>query len=132
MRITTLLAFLTVSLVGAAGSALADTPPAAAQAAAAQAATADQTYVLGPADVVEVEVLGHADFKARARIDQDGTHPRFACPFAQLPQNRGTHCMGERVKRFGPVQRDVAKSTFAGEENIVSIHGLGRCGDAGR
>ena len=40
--------------------------------------------------------------------------------------------MGERIERFGPVQRDMAKSAFAGEENVVFIHRLSRCGDGGR
>ena len=30
-------------------------------------------YILGPDDVVDVEVLGRADFKTRARIGADGT-----------------------------------------------------------
>jgi polysaccharide export outer membrane protein len=36
-------------------------------------ATAAQTYVLGPGDVVEVDVLGRSDFKTRTRIRSDGT-----------------------------------------------------------
>jgi polysaccharide export outer membrane protein len=36
-------------------------------------ATASQTYVLGPGDVVEVDVLGRGDFKTRTRIRSDGT-----------------------------------------------------------
>ncbi len=38
-----------------------------------QVATADQTYMLGPADVIEVSVLGQADFTTRGRIGEDGT-----------------------------------------------------------
>ena len=38
-----------------------------------QAASADQTYMLGPADVIEVSVLGQADFTTRGRIGEDGT-----------------------------------------------------------
>jgi polysaccharide export outer membrane protein len=34
---------------------------------------AAQTYVLGPGDVVEVDVLGRSDFKTRTRIRSDGT-----------------------------------------------------------
>ena len=37
------------------------------------AASPDQNYILGPSDVVEIQVLGRADFTTRARIDQDGT-----------------------------------------------------------
>ena len=36
-------------------------------------AAAAQAYVLGPEDVVEIEVLGQADFKVRAPIGADGT-----------------------------------------------------------
>lgn len=36
-------------------------------------AGAAQTYVLGPGDVVEVDVLGRSDFKTRTRIRSDGT-----------------------------------------------------------
>ena len=36
-------------------------------------AGADQTYILGPADVVEVSVLGRSDYTTRARIGEDGT-----------------------------------------------------------
>ncbi len=37
------------------------------------APTADQGYILGPQDVVEVDVLGQADFKVRAPIGADGS-----------------------------------------------------------
>jgi polysaccharide export outer membrane protein len=47
------------------------------QAAPAAAATATEPapadYVLGPEDVVEVDLLGRADYKTRARIEADGT-----------------------------------------------------------
>jgi len=39
----------------------------------APAATTQQAYILGPEDVIEVEVLGQADFKVRAPIGADGT-----------------------------------------------------------
>jgi polysaccharide export outer membrane protein len=39
---------------------------------AAPSAAVDQGYVLGPQDVVEVDVLGQADFKVRAPIGADG------------------------------------------------------------
>ncbi len=42
-------------------------------AAVAPQAGADQTYVLGTADVIEVSVLGQADFTTRGRIAEDGT-----------------------------------------------------------
>lgn len=34
---------------------------------------ASQTYILGPSDVVEVSVLGRADFTTRDRVGEDGT-----------------------------------------------------------
>jgi polysaccharide export outer membrane protein len=37
------------------------------------AAKPAQAYILGPEDVVEIEVLGQADFKVRAPIGADGT-----------------------------------------------------------
>ena len=37
------------------------------------AATADQSYILGPGDVIEVSVLGRTDFTTRARIGEDGS-----------------------------------------------------------
>jgi polysaccharide biosynthesis/export protein len=45
--------------------------PAAAPAASADAA--DQTYILGTSDVIEVSVLTHAEFTTRGRIGEDGT-----------------------------------------------------------
>ncbi|MHB8530538.1 MAG: SLBB domain-containing protein, partial [Caulobacteraceae bacterium] len=45
----------------------------ASEAAAAQIPAADRNYILGPSDVLEVDVLGRADFKTRARIGEDGT-----------------------------------------------------------
>ena len=35
----------------------------------------DKTYILGPADVVEVSVLGRSEYTTRARISEDGTIP---------------------------------------------------------
>jgi len=40
---------------------------------AASSAVASQAYILGPQDVVEIEVLGQAEFKVRAPIGPDGT-----------------------------------------------------------
>ncbi len=36
-------------------------------------ASPDQTYILGPGDVIEVSVLGRTDFTTRSRIGADGT-----------------------------------------------------------
>ncbi len=35
-------------------------------------AATDQTYILGPADVIEVSVLGRSEYTTRARISEDG------------------------------------------------------------
>jgi polysaccharide export outer membrane protein len=40
---------------------------------AAQTSAIDQDYILGRDDIVEVDLLGRADFKTRARIAPDGT-----------------------------------------------------------
>jgi polysaccharide biosynthesis/export protein len=48
------------------------------QAAAPARPQADNSYVLGPGDVIEVDVLGQSDFRTRARIRSDGT---IALPF---------------------------------------------------
>jgi polysaccharide biosynthesis/export protein len=48
-----------------------------AQSAPGESAT-DAEYVLGPGDVVEVDVLGQSEFKTRARVRTDGT---IALPF---------------------------------------------------
>jgi len=48
------------------------------QNAANSATTASQTYVLGPADVIEVSVLGRTDYTTKGRIEADGT---FRVPF---------------------------------------------------
>jgi polysaccharide export outer membrane protein len=50
-------------------------PPASAAADQAAAAPdgASQTYILGPADVIEVSVLGRQDFDVKGRIGEDGT-----------------------------------------------------------
>lgn len=45
---------------------------------AQQASAADAGYVLGPGDVIEVDVLGQSDFRTRARIRSDGS---IALPF---------------------------------------------------
>lgn len=45
----------------------------AAQTANARPSALTQSYVLGPDDVIEVDVLGRQDFKTRARVRSDGT-----------------------------------------------------------
>lgn len=63
--------FVLAVLAPTAAFAQASGPSAAPQIAAA--APAIQAYVLGPEDVVEVQVLGRSDFDTRARIEPDGT-----------------------------------------------------------
>jgi polysaccharide export outer membrane protein len=48
-------------------------PAAASAATPSDAAKPAQSYILGPEDVVEIEVLGQSDFKVRAPIGADGT-----------------------------------------------------------
>jgi polysaccharide biosynthesis/export protein len=63
-----------------------------------QGAAPDQDYVLGPDDVVEIEVLGRADFRTRARIGVDG---KIQLPFLGDVEasNRTTRELGEQVAR---------------------------------
>ena len=57
-------------------AALVGASPSYAQAVSAPAAKVDSGYILGPGDVIEVEVLGQADFgKARVKLQPDGTVP---------------------------------------------------------
>lgn len=74
-------------------------PPALAPAnTAAPALALDQSYVLGPEDVVEIEVLGRADFRTRARIGSDG---KIQLPFLGDVEasNRTARELGEQVAR---------------------------------
>ncbi len=89
-----LLALLIMAAAGAAPALAQQLPPAAPPpAAAAPAPTtsgavnpADSGYILGPDDVVEVDVLGQPEFKTRARIRSDGM---IALPFIGTVQVRG-------------------------------------------
>jgi len=71
-------------------------PPQAAQSPAQS--TADDSYVLGPEDVVEVRVLGRADFATRARVATDGT---IQLPYLGTIQaaNRTTRVLGNEVSK---------------------------------
>lgn len=64
-----------LGLAGAAGAQTPPVTPVAGANAAPAAATADPAadYILGPNDVIEVSVIGRDDFKARVRIQTDGT-----------------------------------------------------------
>jgi polysaccharide export outer membrane protein len=53
---------------------------------------ADQSYILGPDDVIQVEVLGRSDFNTRARIGQDGT--------IQLPYLGSVNAANETTPSF--------------------------------
>ena len=89
-----LLALLIMVAAGAAPALAQQLPPAAPPpAATAPAPTtsgavnpADSGYILGPDDVVEVDVLGQPEFKTRARIRSDGM---IALPFIGTVQVRG-------------------------------------------
>lgn len=88
-------------LLGGAQSGFAQVAPeaSAVQPSAAQSAAApDQDYILGPDDVVEIEVLGRADFRTRARIGTDG---KVLLPFLGevAAANRTTRQLGEEVAR---------------------------------
>jgi len=69
MKFSSWIARVAILLVLApAGYAAAQTAPA-----PAKLAPAEQTYILGPSDVVEVNVLTHPDYTTRGRIGEDGT-----------------------------------------------------------
>lgn len=54
-------------------AALASVGAVSAQTATARPTPLTQSYILGPDDVIEVDVLGRQDFKTRARVRSDGT-----------------------------------------------------------
>lgn len=58
----------------------------------------DQSYILGPADVIEVSVLGHPDYTTRGRIAADGT---ILMPYlgAVTASERTANEFGEQVGR---------------------------------
>lgn len=62
------------------------TAPAAAAAQPAASTSTDAGYVMGPDDVIEVDVLGQPEFKTRARVRADGT---IALPFLGTVPVRG-------------------------------------------
>jgi polysaccharide export outer membrane protein len=64
----------------------------------AQDTSADQNYILGPEDVVEIEVLGRADFRTRAKIGQDGM---IQLPFLGTVSagNRTTNQLADEIKK---------------------------------
>src|SRR5262249_21987574 len=84
---------------GAAAQPAAAAPAAAAKPAAAEPDGADQPYVLGPEDILDVQVLGRTDFNARPKIQQDGT---ILLPFigATPAANRTTKQLGEEIGKL--------------------------------
>jgi polysaccharide export outer membrane protein len=104
--VTACLAVVFSVLVGqrAAGQAVATPPPAAAQASPSRSlAPADQTYVLGASDVVEVSVLTHPDYTTRDRVGADGA--------IQLPYLGSVKAAG----KTGPqLEADVAQALDKG------------------
>ncbi|MBV8683434.1 MAG: SLBB domain-containing protein [Caulobacteraceae bacterium] len=65
-----LISFVIALLSGLGASAFAQTPTPAP--APAETMGASQDYVLGPADVIEVDLLGQADYTTKQRITEDG------------------------------------------------------------
>ena len=76
---------------------------AAAQQAVAAAASASESYVLGPADIIEVSVLGKSDYTTKGRIDEDGT---FRVPYLGAVVAAG--------KTADQLSNDIAKALDAG------------------
>jgi polysaccharide export outer membrane protein len=68
-RLRTFLVSLLIVLLPMGGLALAQTTPAA----PAETVEASQDYVLGPADVIEVDLLGQPDYTTKQRITEDGS-----------------------------------------------------------
>ncbi len=60
--------------------------------------TPDVSYLLGPDDVVEIEVLGRADYRTRARVGADG---KIQVPFLGDVEasNRTARQLGEQIAR---------------------------------
>src|SRR5437899_2238200 len=64
----------------------------------AGAAQPAQAYILGPGDAVEIEALGHPDFKVRARIGADGQiQLPYIGPF--MAANRTTKDLGAEISQ---------------------------------
>jgi polysaccharide export outer membrane protein len=73
-------------------------PAASAPAATAASAGADQTYILGPADVIEVSIPGRTDFTTRGRISETGS---IELPFlgAVTAQGRTSTALADEISR---------------------------------
>ena len=92
-------------LMGAVGAHAQVAPPAPAgqSAGGAPLPTSAQFYVLGPDDIIEVDVLGRADFKVRTKIGQDGA---IKLPFIDS--------IAAANKTVGQLSLDVSKALEAG------------------
>jgi polysaccharide export outer membrane protein len=71
--------------------------------AAASGAGADQTYILGPADVIEVSIPGRTDFTTRGRIGENGA--------IELPYLGSVPAAGRNP---GQLSKEIAKALEAG------------------
>lgn len=108
-------------------------PPPVAVPGAPQPPNPDQSYVLGPDDVVEIEVLGRADFRTRARIGADG---KIQLPFLGDVEasNRTSRELGEQVARAleagGYFSRPVMRVEIVGYASRYAVV-LGAVGSPG-
>ncbi len=100
-------------------------PVAPSTAPAATTPTADEGYVIGPEDVIEVSVLGQPEFRTQARVETDGS---IALPFLGKQQVNGqtplslAAAVSSRLKAGGYYTNPVATVTvvsFASRYVIV-------------
>lgn len=75
LRIAVCLAFAAPVVAFSAPAGTAASAPAPAATPAAASANRDDSYVLGPEDVIEVSILGRSDFNSRAKVGPDGKVP---------------------------------------------------------
>ena len=90
--------------------------PAAAPAAAkdgANAVSLTEGYVLGPSDVIEVQVLGRDEFKPRVQVQVDGT--------VQLPFLGTMTASGKTVLQFGNEVKQALKNGGYYADPVVTI-----------
>jgi polysaccharide export outer membrane protein len=100
---------------------------------AAPAATKDDGYILGAGDVVEVEVLGRSDFKARIKVDVDGS---IQLPFVGKTPVAGKTSMqiadqiGETLDKGGFYRKPIMRVEVVGfASRYVTV--LGAVGNPG-
>jgi polysaccharide export outer membrane protein len=97
--LATVMAAAALCLTASPALAAAAQPAAAQPAAAPDPNGADQPYILGPEDIIDVQVLGRTDFNARPKIAQDGT---ILLPFigSTPAANRTTKQLGEEISKL--------------------------------